>query len=398
MAQVALQQMSPTTDLLIPDPERIKAEVQTLPPVSAALEKKADDFVSLVLSYDPNDQAKVSVRSQTTASVDAFGSKIQEDSAKKGAMLAQPIKDLASKGSEGGPVAEALVNLSVELDQLDPGKFDFSQGWLARTLGRLPGVGSPVQKYFTKYESAQTIIASIIKSLKDGKEQLKRDNLALLQDQADMRSLTIRVNEAVALGMLIDRKLSQSIESDPMLEEDKRRYIEEELIFPLRQRIGDLQQQLIVNQQGVIATEVVIRNNKELVKGVDRAVNVTVNALSVAVTVSLALANQKIVLDKIEEVNKTTDRLIQYTASQLKTQGTAIHKQASSMALNMDGLKQAFSDVRDAMEEISTYRRAALPVMANTILEMDRLCGDAEKAVQKMERGDRNEALVSLDV
>jgi len=38
----------------------------------------------------------------------------------------------------------------------------------------------------------------------------------------------------------------------------------------LRQRIQDLQQQLAVNQQGVLAVELIIRNNKELMKGVDK--------------------------------------------------------------------------------------------------------------------------------
>ena len=41
-------------------------------------------------------------------------------------------------------------------------------------------------------------------------------------------------------------------------------------------------------------------------RGVDRSLDVTVNALQVAVTVALALANQKIVLDKVEAINKTT--------------------------------------------------------------------------------------------
>jgi uncharacterized protein YaaN involved in tellurite resistance len=401
MSAETLQATSVATELVIPDPSAIKSELEVVPNtpvVSAELKAKAEQFVGMVMSYDPNDSTKINVRNQTSTSVDSFGYRLQEESAKKGAMLAQPIKDLAAKGADGGPVANALVNLNSELDALDPGKFDLSPGWFGRLVGRLPGIGTPVQKYFLKYESAQTIIASIMKSLKDGKEMLKRDNMALVQDQADMRALTIRLGDSVKLGMLIDQKLSDSLNSDPMIDEDKRRYIEEELLFPLRQRIGDLQQQLVVNQQGVIATEVVIRNNKELIKGVDRAVNVTVNALSVAVTVALALANQKIVLTKIDEVNKTTNNLIRYTANQLKTQGVQIHEQSSSMALNMEDLRQAFSDVRDAMDQISTYRREALPKMAQTIIEMDRLTGEAEKAVQKMELGNRNESTLLLDI
>ena len=86
--------------------------------------------------------------------------------------------------------------------------------------------------------------------------------------------------------------------------------IENEWLFPLRQRIQDLQQQLIVNQQGIMAIDLVIRNNVELMRGVDRATNVTVSALQVAVTLALALANQRVTLDKVLAVNETTDKLL----------------------------------------------------------------------------------------
>ena len=59
-----------------------------------------------------------------------------------------------------------------------------------------------------------------------------------------------------------------------------------------------------------MAIDLIIRNNVELMRGVDRATNVTVSALQVAVTLALALANQKITLDKILAVNETTDKLI----------------------------------------------------------------------------------------
>jgi uncharacterized protein YaaN involved in tellurite resistance len=60
----------------------------------------------------------------------------------------------------------------------------------------------------------------------------------------------------------------------------------------------DLQQQLVVNQQGVLSIDLIMRNNVELTRGVDRAINVTVSALQVAVTLALALANQRITLEK----------------------------------------------------------------------------------------------------
>ena len=130
----------------------------------------------------------------------------------------------------------------------------------------------------------------------------------------------------------------------------------------------------------------------------DRGINVTVNALNVAVTVALALANQKIVLDKIDALNKTTNRLIAQTAAQLRTQGVQIHKQASSTQLDMETLKKAFQDINGALDEISAFRKEALPQMASTILEMNTLTQTTEEAIQRMEKGAAMEPVVSLDI
>ena len=55
-----------------------------------------------------------------------------------------------------------------------------------------------------------------------------------------------------------------------------------------------------MNQQGIIAMEVIRRNNLELIRAVSRAENVTVAALRTAVTVAGALYHQKIVLEKVQ--------------------------------------------------------------------------------------------------
>ena len=95
-----------------------------------------------------------------------------------------------------------------------------------------------------------------------------------------------------------------------------------------------------------MAIDLIIRNNVELMRGVDRATNVTVSALQVAVTLALALANQRIMLDKIHAVNETTDKLIASTAERLRTQGAEIHKMAAGTSLNIDALKKAFADIK----------------------------------------------------
>ena len=76
-------------------------------------------------------------------------------------MLKEPVADLAKSSEDGGAVAKALIDLKMQVEGLDPARADFSAGWLTRLLGYIPGVGTPMKRYFTKFESAQTVVDAI---------------------------------------------------------------------------------------------------------------------------------------------------------------------------------------------------------------------------------------------
>lgn len=359
------------------------------------IDSKAAEFVDKLLNFNADD---IESQQQRKNSVEQMGIEIQKRASKQSEMLRQPVKNLSQKGDDGGAVANALIDLKVKVEELDPAKFNFEPGWFSRTLGQLPGVGTPMKRYFSKFESAQTVISSITSSLENGRDQLLRDNLTLQEDQKQMRETSKKLEQAIKLGQLMDTKIQYKLEREIPKDDPKNRFVAEELLFPLRQRIIDLQQQLAVSQQGVIATEIIMRNNKELARGVNRALNVTITALETAATVAMALANQKIVLDKVNSVSKTTSDLIAGTAARLKTQGTEIQKQASSAQLDLNSLKSAFADLKVAMEDVSTFRLNALPQMANTILELDAISGEAEKTIAKMEEGNKAKPQIILEI
>lgn len=387
-----------STALVVLDENKIKQELQLATPdsiskvpVDQALEEQADHYVAMLLSgsYDPQDKRMA---------IDGMGLKTQQECAHRSKMLQQPINNLAKTGEDGGPVANALVDLKMQIEELDPVNFDFSVDGFTRLVGKIPFIGSPLKRYFTRYESAQTVIDAIIKSLELGGNQLKRDNITLANDQKTLRNSTIKLEKAIQLGQLLDQKLQYKLDREILPEDEQSAFVAEELLFPLRQRTLDLQQQLAVSQQGILAIEVIIRNNRELIRGVDRALNVTINALQVAVAVALALANQRIVLRKIDAINKTTSDLIAHTAERLKTQGVAIHKQASQTMLDMQSLEKAFADIKTAMDDIAKFRQEALPQMANSILRLNQLTDEASKAIEKMERGTAAQASFTIDV
>lgn len=354
--------------------------------IDPELEAMADRFIDDILAASDDASA---VRQRRA--VDEMGLELQQQAAHRSAMLQTPLRKLAHQGDEGGPVAKALSDLRGRMEGLDPARHRLAPHGLDRVLAIIPGIDSRMQRYFRKFENAQQALDAIIGELEGGRDMLHRDNLTLSDDQQALNNLLRELNRQVALGRLIDQRLQDAIakrEGD----DPRRHFLEEELLFPLRQRIVDLQQQLAVSQQGVLALEVIIRNNRELIRGVDRAINVTVSALTVAVTVAMAMANQRLVLDRIEALNTTTSQMIGGTAKALRQQGVDIQKRASSAMLDMQVLEEAFGDVMGAIDDLSTYRQEALPRLDEQIERLATLSKQGNASIERLREGSEAQA------
>lgn len=368
----------------VASPEEIKAvieqEVKPVPEEVAKLKELALANVSAIMTLNVESLEK---RREILVSIESFGMNSMRASSEKNALLQISVGNLSKVGDEGGQVAKGLTELHIQLKDLDPSLIDFAK------TGFLGKLFNPLRAYFLKYQKADSVIADIVISLDKGKATLKNDNTTLEIEQQTLRDLTKKLQKEIQLGALMDESIEAQIETAKLQNEDpdKIRFITEEVLFPLRQRVMDLQQMLVVNQQGIMAIEVVIRNNKELIRGVDRAKNVTISALKISVTVASALYNQKIVLKKIELLNQTTNELIAGTSRMLKNQGAAIQKQSMEANISVDTLKQAFADVLSALDSISVYKQEALPKMRQTIDQFRTLADEGEKQIVRLEKG-----------
>lgn len=374
--------MSFSMEVISPEELKNAIEEQVKPEPEEVTELKvlASNNVSAILDLDLDSLEK---RKEILQSIDTFGMNTMRTSSEKNTLLHVSVGNLSKTGDEGGQVAKGLTELQLQLKDLDPSAIDFAKS------GILGMFFNPLRAYFAKYQRADSVISDIIVSLEKGKTILKNDNTTLEFEQQALRELTKKLQKEIQLGSYMDQEIETQLETAKarMESEEKIRFITEEVLFPLRQRLMDLQQMLVVNQQGIMAIEVVIRNNKELIRGVDRARNVTVSALKISVTVASALYNQRIVLKKIELLNETTNNLISGTSRMLKDQGAAIQKQALESAISVDTLKQAFTDVIEAFDSISTYKQEALPKMRDTIIQFRELAKTGEQQIQRLEKG-----------
>lgn len=358
--------------------EEVKEELVSPPETQNKLEKIADNNTESLFQVD---LGSLEGRREIVSSIESFGNDIVEKSTRKNELLNVRLADLSKMGGENGEVVNGLTQLQVQMKDLDPSGIDFVK------RGALGKLFNPIRNYFAKYEKADAIIADTVEALGRGKATLKNDNTTLEIEQLALRDLTKKLSQQIELGMKMDESITAAVEKAKTenVDEERIKFIEEEVLFPLRQKIMDLQQMQAVNMQGIIAMEIVRRNNKELIRAVDRAESVTVSALRIAVTVASALYNQKIVLEKVNAVNEATNKLIGATAKMLKDQGASIQQQAMETNISVDTLKNAFADTFDALDAVSEYKSKALPQMRTTIDQFRMLADEGEKRIQKME-------------
>jgi uncharacterized protein YaaN involved in tellurite resistance len=211
-----------------------------------------------------------------------------------------------------------------------------------------------------------------------------------------MYSLAQQLQEYVVYGQAVDKQLATRVGSE-VQDEKHKEFLQKDVLFPLRQRIIDLQQQQAVNQHAMVTAEAIIQNNKELIRGVDRSLNVTVVAFQTASTLSIALEHQKKVLKGVQAINETTNDLLLRTSEKLRDQGAQIQQQASTASIDTNVLQESFKNVHLALEQVNNFRIKALPQMSESIEEMNKVNAEMSEVIDEMHEADGISKSFQLD-
>jgi uncharacterized protein YaaN involved in tellurite resistance len=352
------------------------------------LAQRAEAFANELAAMDP----RAPEFTQRVDSIASMGDKeLRASASVSNRMLDRPAAVAkAGRGGSGGDaqtrVANTLVELRTTVTDLDPNRADL--GGVKKVFKWLPG-GDKLQRYFAKYESAQSHLNAIIKSLESGQDDLRKDNAAIETEKANMWTTMGKLSEYNQLASALDGAVSEKIaQLEAAGNTDAANALKSDALFALRQRRQDIMTQMAVSVQGYMALDLVRKNNVELIKGVDRAQTTTVSALRTAVIVSQALARQKLVLDQITALNETTSNLIESTSNQLRIQGGQINQQAADSTIDIQKLQVAFDNVFQTMDAIDTFRSQAVDSMAATVTALE---GQIQRAQPYLERTRRND-------
>jgi uncharacterized protein YaaN involved in tellurite resistance len=362
----------------VPVPEEKKSE----------LAKRAEAFAVELAAMD----TRAPEFTQKIDTITSMGDKeLRASAGVSNRMLDRPAAVVkASKGGKGGDaqtrVATTLNDLRTTITELDPNRADLTG--VKKVLKWIPG-GDKIQKYFQKYESAQSQLNAIIKSLESGQDDLRKDNAAIETEKVNMWTTMGKLSEYNALAAALDSAITEKVaELEAAGNTEAANTLKSDALFAIRQRRQDIMTQMAVSVQGYMALDLVRKNNVELIKGVDRAQTTTVSALRTAVIVSQALARQKLVLDQISALNTTTSNLIESTSNQLRVQGAEINQQAASSTIDVQKLQAAFDNVFQTMDAIDAFRAQSVDSMSQTVTALE---GQIERARPYLERTRRSE-------
>lgn len=350
--------------------------------LSEAEKRRAVAYVDAILRLDPNDfqQAK-----QAHGAAETYFAKLQSEAAAQSRLLQKPLTRTSMQGSNNGAVGQVLTALQIPMSALDPSKVTFNPGWFTKLLVKINPWGKlPAERYAETFASSKEAIEGIAKSLETSRASLVSDIDALREDQSRMREIIRKLTQAVEMTMFIDQELDRRIASGK-LDPEHVQFLNNEVVFPLKQRILDLQQQLAVNQQGVVAAQIVIENNQTLARSVSRTINTIPAVLQVAALIAQGLEGQREVIEAVNAANASGAQALENAARQAKIQGKMLHDQAAGSMMSVDKLKAAYKDFAEALGDISKFREAKLPQMTAKIAEFDELTRQGEGALQRIE-------------
>jgi uncharacterized protein YaaN involved in tellurite resistance len=378
--------------LTAPEPPAPVATTQApelAPAIDAAalpgLDAKVEDYISSLMAADAKSPEFAAKSNDVRTMGDAD---IREAADSSNRLLQVPVKALNEGGlSQGSKVGSTLVELRRTVEDLDPKGASGSK----KLLGMIP-FGNKLKDYFARYQSAQSQLNAIIQALYNGQDELRRDNASLNQEKQNLWTTMARLNQYIYVAERLDARLSTQIAELDISDPNRAKALREDVLFYVRQKHQDLLTQLAVSIQGYLAMDIVIKNNLELIKGVDRATTTTVSALRTAVIVAQALANQQLVLDQITALNQTTSRMIQSTSEMLKENSTRIQAGAASAAVGLPELQAAFANIYATMDAIDTYKVAALDSMAATIGTLETETTKARSYLDRVHANDTREA------
>jgi uncharacterized protein YaaN involved in tellurite resistance len=323
-----------------------------LPPeVSARIKAIAREFAGAFVSID----MKSPEFDRMTRQIAAIGS---DEVRRLAGQSQKSITRTTIRERAIGAVNAQLARLRAVLEQINPGAGD-ELIKPKKFLGIFPRAAT-ITSYFDRYQKAEGDIETALASMAQSRDMLLQDNIALEANRSASRPLISSLAEAIAMCSSLDERVEKLAGQLEAKDPARANRLRSEILFEVRQRHGDLLTQMAVSQQSYAILRMIETNNLDLVKGIDRASATTIAALQTAIVAAQTLANQNLVLDRINGVRTAASSLIEQSSRSTVDGNRQVALESEEASRQIASLRTAFADVVASVDSLERQQQSAL--------------------------------------
>ena len=346
------------------------------------LDEVAENFVNKAFDSGFLTSIDQSVSAGITADIDSMGmEEAKEIALSSNNLMKRQLKELDNSSvKENKKVVKSLMDMENKIVELNPAKAGINwddplRG--GRIFGiKLPFIGDKLQKYIQKTRDASQYIEMVNKELDEGSRIIRESIGEIDLEKQKNLEITMRSNEYLYLNSAIVKKVeSRMIENK--LNDKEKELVTEVILYPLEQKKSDLNTQIHVAITSYYGLDVIQKNNKELLRGVQRCQMVALPALNTSITMASALADQKNVHDTVGAINQTAEEMLNNVSTMVSSQSQQIQKSAQSETIKRKSIMDNYKKIEDALKKTSEYRLQAHAALKKDNEKMEELTKNA---------------------
>ena len=202
----------------------------------------------------------------------------------------------------------------------------------------------------------------MLETLERKKNILTNDNITLELEINKIDEIIKNLEKEYDNGI----KLKEEIKNNDLYSDGE--FNVETILNSLDKKIYDIKEMIIVKQQSQMALEIIRRNNKEIIRNIEKIKNITIEALNTAVIVAKSIYNQKLVLKGLDKLKMKTQDLMVGTG---KIINNDIDANSSNDKLEL--MKEMFNNILTTIEEADEQNKKSIPESELKIIELKKI-------------------------
>lgn len=199
---------------------------------------------------------------------------------------------------------KAMQELRGVFEKLDPQEFQSGR----KIFGLIPvPIKRGIVSYLQKFKSSTEMIDNLVSQLDGAQNQLVNDTAALGDVHRQLVDSYNKLEDIEVQLMTMERTIEEQIKD---LDEDRRKYVEAELLFYLRRNIQAVQAQKATSTQGILNIESQRKAARSLINGCDEMKTMGAATLSLAVDLARTQGFQITVMGALMDGRAAINSLI----------------------------------------------------------------------------------------